>query len=174
MDYGMWINMLSHKLKKRMNAAVAEFGITGVQSRVMRYVMEGCEKGPVFQRDVERAFAMSRSTATGILQLLEKNGVLRRESVPEDARLKSLVPTERAAQMHARVQECIRENEALMTKGLSPGQLLLFTEVLAQMSANLDELPEETNESLFHNKLNAYSYPGEDGSHDKNTGQKHP
>lgn len=144
MDYGMWINMLAHKLKKRMNAAVAEFGITGVQSRVMRYVMDHCQEGPVFQKDVERAFEMSRSTATGILQLLEKNGVLRRESVPEDARLKSLVPTERAEQISARVRECVRENEALMTKGLSPGQLLLFSEVVAQMSANLDE-QEETN-----------------------------
>lgn len=174
MDYGMWINMLAHKLKKRMNAAVAEFGITGVQSRVMRYVMEECGKGPVFQKDVEKAFGMSRSTTTGILQLLEKNGILRRESVPEDARLKSLVPTERAAQIHARVQACIRENEALMTKGLSPGQLLLFTEVLEQMSVNLDEQSEGENESLCHNKLNAYSYPGKDDSHDKNTGQKHP
>lgn len=141
-DYGMWINVLSHKLKKRINAALADYGITGVQSRVMRYIVNGCQQGPVFQKDVEKAFEMSRSTATGILQLLEKNGVIRRESVPEDARLKSLVPTEKAGQIEARVAACVRENEALMTKGLSPGQLLLFLETMKQMSDNLDEQPE--------------------------------
>ena len=34
-DCGLWINVLSHKLKKRMNANMQSLGITGVQSRVM-------------------------------------------------------------------------------------------------------------------------------------------
>ena len=34
-DCGMWINVLSRKLKKRMNANMQSLGITGVQSRVM-------------------------------------------------------------------------------------------------------------------------------------------
>lgn len=137
-DYGMWVNVLSHKLKKRMNAALSEFGITAVQSRIMRYIMDKEAQGPVFQRDVEKTFEMSRSTATAILQLLEKNGVIRRESVPEDARLKSLVPTEKAQQIDERVRACIAENQRLMIEGLSEGQLLLFLEVVKHMSENLD------------------------------------
>ncbi len=137
-DYGMWVNVLSHKLKKRMNAALSEFGITAVQSRIMRYIMDKEAQGPVFQRDVEKTFEMSRSTATAILQLLEKNGVIRRESVPKDARLKSLVPTEKAQQIDERVRACIAENQRLMIEGLSEGQLLLFLEVVKHMSENLD------------------------------------
>lgn len=137
-DYGMWVNVLSHKLKKRMNAALSEFGITAVQSRIMRYIMDKEAQGPVFQRDVEKTFEMSRSTATAILQLLEKNGVIRRESVPEDARLKSLVPTEKAQQIDERVRACMAENQRLMIEGLSEGQLLLFLEVVKHMSENLD------------------------------------
>ena len=71
-DCGMWINILSHMLKKRMNANTQSLGITGVQSHVMHYILVKCADGPVFQRDVERAFSLSRSTATGILQLMEK------------------------------------------------------------------------------------------------------
>lgn len=137
-DYGMWVNVLSHKLKKRMNAALSEFGITAVQSRIMRYIMDKEAQGPVFQRDVEKTFEMSRSTATAILQLLEKNGVIRRESVPKDARLKSLVPTEKAQQIDERVRACMAENQRLMIEGLSEGQLLLFLEVVKHMSENLD------------------------------------
>ena len=47
-DYGAWINMLSHKLKKRMNATLSTLNITGVQSRVMRYIIRHCQDGPVF------------------------------------------------------------------------------------------------------------------------------
>lgn len=92
LDCGAWINMLSHKVKKRLNATLAEQGITGVQSRVMHYILAHCEEGPVFQRDVEEAFELSRSTTTGIVQLLEKKGIIRRESVDSDARLKESCP----------------------------------------------------------------------------------
>lgn len=96
-DCGLWINVLSHKLKKRMNANMQSLGLTGVQGRVMHYILVKCADGPVFQRDVENAFDLSRSTATGILQLMEKNGLILRENMASDARLKSLIPTEKAA-----------------------------------------------------------------------------
>lgn len=140
-DCGMWVNVLSHKLKKRMNATLSEFGITGVQAHVLRFIIENGKSGPVYQRDVEKAFEMSRSTTTGILQLLEKSDVIARESVPEDARLKRLVPTVRAREINTRVQERIRDNEVQMTRGLSPGQVQLFLETARQMSSNLDRAP---------------------------------
>ena len=137
-DCGMWIHVLSHKLKKRMNANVQSLGITGVQSRIMHYIVK-CPDGLIFQRDVERIFDMSRSTATGILQLMEKNGLILRESVASDARLKSLIPTEKAAQLDAQIGESLRQTERLLTQGLTNEQLALFREIAARMSANLDE-----------------------------------
>ena len=105
----------------------------------MHYILAHCEEGPVFQRDVEEAFELSRSTTTGIVQLLEKKGIIRRESVDSDARLKSLVPTEKAGQIEEQVRERIREIEAVMTRNISPGQMQVFLEVAEKMSANLDE-----------------------------------
>ncbi|HIQ80971.1 MAG TPA: winged helix-turn-helix transcriptional regulator [Candidatus Scatavimonas merdigallinarum] len=136
-DCGVWINILSHTLKQRMNAALADLGVTGVQSRVIHYILEHYKNGPVFQKNVEEAFGLSRSTTTGILQLLEKNGVIQRESVARDARLKSLVPTEKAAHMDARMHACICEIEVMLTKDISPGQLQLFLEIAAKMYQNL-------------------------------------
>ncbi len=137
-DCGGWINLLSHKVKKRLNSTLSDLGITGVQSRVMFYILKHTSEGPVFQRDIEEAFELSRSTATGILQILERNGVILRNSVPYDARLKSLVPTEKAEQMNAQVHACILETEQAMTRDISPGQLQLFKEIAAKMSENLD------------------------------------
>lgn len=138
-DCGMWINILSHKIKKRMNASMQALGITGVQSRVMHYILVKCTDGPVFQRDVEGAFGLSRSTATGILQLMEKNGLILRESVASDARLKSLIPTEKAANLDAQIGECLRRTEQKLTSGLSDAQIALFQESAERMNANLEE-----------------------------------
>ncbi|HJC23684.1 MAG TPA: MarR family winged helix-turn-helix transcriptional regulator [Candidatus Eisenbergiella merdavium] len=142
-DCGAWINLLSHRVKARLDAAFQNLGITGVQSRVIYYILAHCKEGPVYQRDIENAFSLSRSTATGILQLLEKNGIILRESVSNDARLKSLVPTRRAFELTARVSACLKETDRLLTRGLSEGQILLFKEMAAQMLRNLDDWDDE-------------------------------
>ena len=138
-DCGTWIHVLSHKLKKRMNANMQSLGLTGVQSRIMHYILVKCADGPVFQRDVESAFGMSRSTATGILQLMEKNGLILRKSVASDARLKSLVPTDKAAHLDAQIGESLRQTEQRLTQGLSDEQIALFLETVAHMSENLEK-----------------------------------
>lgn len=122
-----------------MNADVQSLGITGVQSRIMHYILIKCMEGPVFQRDVENAFDMCRSTATGILQLMEKNGLILRENVASDARLKSLIPTKKAEQLDAQIGELLRQTERRLTQGLSDEQLALFRDSATRMSANLDE-----------------------------------
>ena len=55
---------------------------------------------PVFQRDIEREFSITRSTVTNILQLMERKGYIERRSVPQDARLKQLVLTEEGVRFH--------------------------------------------------------------------------
>lgn len=142
-DCGAQINLLSRMLKRRLNVTLQGLGITAIQSRVMFYIMDHCLEGPVFQRDVEQVFSLSRSTATGILQQLEEKGLLRRESVESDARLKSLVPTGRAAQLDAEVRACLRQTEEVLTRGLSGGQVQLFKETLAAMAQNLDDAEAE-------------------------------
>ena len=138
-DCGMWIHILSHKLKKRMDANVQSLGITGVQSRVIHYILVKCADGPVFQRDGESVFGMSRSTATGILQLMEKNGLILRESVASDARLKSLIPTEKAVDLDAQIGRSLCQSEQRLTAGLTAEQLAQFLETVERMSANLEE-----------------------------------
>ena len=138
-DCGAWINLLSRMVKRRLNVTLQGLGITAIQSRVIFYILDHCRQGPVFQRDIEQAFSLSRSTATGILQQLEKKGILRRESVASDARLKSLVPTAKAAELDAEVRAGLRQTEEVLTCGLSAGQVQLLRETLAAMAHNLEQ-----------------------------------
>lgn len=137
-DFGLKLNILSHKLKKHLNAVLSDLGITGVQSRVLHYILVHYQSGAVFQRDIEGVFGLSRSTATGILQLLERDGMIRRESVSIDARLKSLVPTEKAARIDDQVLKSITEIERRLVEGISEEEQELFLSVADRMSRNLD------------------------------------
>ena len=138
-DFGGWISLLFHKLRKRVNAEVQTLGLTGIQSHALHYILVKSEEGPVYQRDVEGVFGVSRSTVTGMLQQMERDGLIRRDSVEGDGRLKCLIPTQKAIEMDERVRECLRRVNESLTQGLTPSQLDAFKEVAAQMAANQDE-----------------------------------
>ena len=98
---------------------------------------------PVFQKDLEAAFHIRRSTATGILQIMERDVLLRREPVEQDARLKRLVLTSPAYEQLAQMQQDIIQLEAKATAGLSPEeQNTLFT-LLSRIIQNLTPSKEE-------------------------------
>ena len=67
--------------------------VTPMHDWIMSYLYWHKEE-PVYQRDIEREFSITRSTVTNILQLMERKGYIERQSVPRDARLKRLVLTE--------------------------------------------------------------------------------
>ena len=140
-ECGVWINIVSHKLKRQLNNRLSKLGITGVQGPMIHYILKRAQEGPVFQRDLERAFELNRSTVTGIVQLLERNELLVRESVADDARLKRIVPTEKMVQLDGRLRECQGEAEEALTRGFTPGQRQMFLELIEKMSANLDDWP---------------------------------
>ena len=66
---------------------------------------------PVFQRDIEREFSITRSTVTNILQLMERKGYIERQSVPQDARLKRLILTEEGGRVHEKTILSLRQTD---------------------------------------------------------------
>ena len=72
--------------------------ITGTHGWIIAFL--ACNKGKdVFQKDVEREFDVTRSTASKVIDLMEQKGLVTREKVPCDARLKKLVLTQKAQEL---------------------------------------------------------------------------
>lgn len=139
-NIGKLINGLSNLIKRQIDRQAAAHELTGVQGRILHMILAGTRDGEVFQRDIEEEFNLRRSTATGILQLMEKNGMILRKPVPYDARLKSIVPTEKAAALHDAVSGDIREIERLLAQNIAPDDLAVFRRVLEQMYRNMDTM----------------------------------
>ena len=130
------IRVLSNLIKRCMDDGMPP-ETTGMQGWIIGFLHRN-EDRDMFQRDVEAEFNIRRSTATGILQLMEKNDLIRRESVSSDARLKSLIPTKKAADLDAQIGEFLRQTEQRLTHGLSDEQLAQFIQTAEHMYANLD------------------------------------
>ena len=92
----------------------------------------------VFQRDFEKACGIRRSTATSILQRMEKNGLIVRESVPVDARLKKITLTDKALQLHRQVETAFDTLEEQLRAALSEADLECFFSVLQKIQKEVD------------------------------------
>ena len=69
---------------------------------------------------------------------MERKGLLQREAVAHDARLKKLVLTEKARALVDRSEQDMRDMEALLSKGLSETEIKNLKKYLDQMLLNLD------------------------------------
>ncbi len=117
--------------------------LTGMHGRVLGYLYRECEERDVFQKDVEAAFEMRRSTASETLKLMEENGLIIRQPVESDGRLKKLILTDKAKEISKRVFEEFHEIEAKITSGITDEELDAFYAVYDKVKANMLELLEK-------------------------------
>lgn len=110
---------------------------TGVHGWAIRFFYENQDKD-VFQRDFETRFSIRRSTATNMLKLMEKNGLIKREAVSYDARLKKIVLTQKAIEIHKKATQNIELLETMLEKGITKQELDSFYKVLDKVKANLE------------------------------------
>lgn len=134
---GKEIIVLSNRIKRKMRSAAESLGITDTQGRVLKYIWEESKSREVFQKDIEDEFDIRRSSVTQIIQLLERDGLIVRESVQRDARLKKLVLTEKAIEIQKVMNGKVRELEAEMQKDISPEEKELFLKILCKIRKNV-------------------------------------
>ena len=112
--------------------------ITAMQKWIIGYLSDNEDKD-IFQRDIEEEFSVRRSTATGILQLMEKNNLIKREPVSYDARLKKLVLTKKALDIQNEINQEIKAHDKKLSQNISKDDLEIFFKVMKQIRKNLGE-----------------------------------
>lgn len=110
-------------------------GINRMQGWIIGYLYRHSEEA-VFQKDLEAEFQMARSTASGILQAMEKKGLITRESIPRDARLKRLVLTEKGMEFQMEIMENFDRIQDVLKSDIPQEKLECFLEVLDMIREN--------------------------------------
>ena len=137
---GMEVKKVSHLFRQNLESRHTSMdeGITGPQRMVLYYLAEHAGERDVFQKDIETAFSIRRSSVTGVLQLMEKNGLIARESVPSDARLKKLVLTPAGAALHQKAKADIRATEEKALRGMEAHEVAQLFSLLEKIQKNLE------------------------------------
>lgn len=103
------------------------------------YISDKSESEDVYQRDIEEEFNIRRSTASGMLPLLEREGYIQRLSVPNDARLKKIILTDKAREQDQKAKEDIALFDQKLTVGISEAELREFHRILDKIAENIRE-----------------------------------
>ena len=70
---------------------------------------------------------------------MEQKGFIERVSVENDARLKKIVLTEKAVDIHKRITKEIENREKRMRNGIAEQELKIFFKVMQKVTANMEE-----------------------------------
>ncbi len=146
MHIGRMIHTLANQMKRADVDIKGAEDLTPIQKHVLKYILLTTLCKDVYQKDIEEEFQIRKSTVTGILKLMEKNGFIKRECDKKDARLKRLVPTEKAEALRPSIMKHIQETEARLTEGVSQEELDICKKVMCRMFCNLAEKNRENKE----------------------------
>ena len=151
MHMGRLIYMMSHQMKRDSNSvasAIHNDELTIMQKHVLKFVLLESVHRDIYQKDIEEEFQIRKSTVTGILKLMEKHGYIYRESVMKDARLKRIVPTEKAEEIRPVILEHIKHTESRLTEGITEEEVMICKKTLCKMYQNLLKMYKEENKEV--------------------------
>lgn len=149
---GRQIGHVSHLFRRNIDNLIAkecrncaDGSLTGRNFWVLRYLQEHPDED-VFQKDLEAAFKIRKSTVSCMVELMEQKGMLTRESVNGDARLKRLVLTEKAEKLLTAVSNGVERMESEVRAEFTETEFGTLTELLGKLSDVLESRELTTNE----------------------------
>lgn len=140
-NLGRELHRLDNGIRRYMekhNELKDEKDLSGVNGCIIRYLSVN-EDHDIYQKDVEKAFGITRSTASRVLTLMEQKNLVKRQCVEKDGRLRKIALTDRSRKMSRQMQRLGDRTDRQLLKGFSAQeekQLYLFLE---RMLINLEE-----------------------------------
>lgn len=136
---GLEIRKVSNQIYRKLNELVYEGKDvpTAHQVTVLNYLVSH-NGHTVHQKDIEEHFNIRRSTANHMLQLMEKNGYLKRVPSETDSRVKCLILTDRGIASQKYMTQQRIQFEEMMLKGVTEEELQVFLKTLHQIQHNVE------------------------------------
>lgn len=109
--------------------------LTQVQVHVLMYIHR--HEGQVFQKDIEQHLKVRRSTASQILNVLERESYVERMRLESDARMKEIVVTDKTLALIDSMERHMKETESMLRVNISKDDMETFFKVIDQIKENL-------------------------------------
>ncbi len=151
-EIGKYIQIVSRQIKRNMDETLKCYNVSGVQSMIIQYIAKKSQKGDIFAKDIEEEFDMRKATVTGIIQLMETNGLIERKTKEEDCRLKMIVLTKKALEIEKIIEKQINVMEKTIVCDMEKEEQEQFLKLLKKASYNLYQFDVQKNQNSLKNK----------------------
>lgn len=115
---------------------------TGGNARIIMFLNRNRDKD-IYQHTIEEKFCISRSTASRVLTLMEKKGLIVRVPVEHDARCKKIMLTSKADDIASDLKANCERVETLLVDGFSDEEKTRLMEYVARMRGNIERAQNE-------------------------------
>ncbi len=111
--------------------------LTPVQIVVIKYLIKN-KNSIVYQKDIEKKLGLRKSTVSGILGTMIKNGIIIRTDSSNDLRSKEIRLTETGYKLDKTMKKRAIEFEKILQNNISNEELEIFYKVTKQIQKNLE------------------------------------
>lgn len=140
------LRLLDNLLKKNADAHFrgldGEEQLTRMHHWIIGYLYDHRDQD-IYQRDIEAEFKVSRSTTSNMLSLMEKKQMIKRLNVENDARLKKVVLTEKALELHLRHMDTARKLDDMIEEAITSEEKAELIRILDKIRVRVMEALEE-------------------------------
>ena len=137
---GYWTCTTAHLIERAINDELLPHGITYRQWQVLAWL---ALEGPLSQTDLAQRMKIEPPSLVGVLDRMQRDGLLIRESCPQDRRKRIISPLPQAEPVWNTIVACAERVRARAVQGLSGEQLETLNTLLRVVQANLQEVPDE-------------------------------
>lgn len=131
------IRSIMIKSKRKMDAKVAQFGLTAQQARVLGFLNDN-DTNEIIQKDLQKIFQTRGASITSLIQGLEKKNLIVRESSLRDGREKVVTLTTEGKRIVDEFNAFFPREDDKAKKILSADEYKTLIELLSKIDENTE------------------------------------
>lgn len=131
---------MARRIERMADRQARVSGVSGSQARLLAFLSIVSMEQDIFQKDIEEEFGIRPSSVTGLLQALEQEGLISRESVSTDGRLKKIVLTGKAKEIQANIVSCHKQVTQQLRGPMSDEMLRRFLKNCEEISRRAEQI----------------------------------
>jgi DNA-binding MarR family transcriptional regulator len=118
---------IQRALRSDLNRAMEDTGLSPAEVQALRYITF---HKAMSQRELSEDMGIDKGATSRLVCILEEKGLVRREADPSDGRIKRIVPTEAAREIHERAVDQQAVFYDWLLEELTPEEAQRFRETL--------------------------------------------
>lgn len=133
---GKEIGRLANIIRRELESYSTKCEYSGAQSKALHFLLTNGSRD-IFQKDLEEAYGLRPASASQLLKKMEENGLILRKPLDSDARMKRIIPTEKALAYQDKMIYDLNKLEEKLVEGISPFEQEVFMRTIEKMLQNL-------------------------------------